>query len=129
MPSVADCGKSINFEVRVLSGIDGTMSVEEDTCLYTRKKGGIKLALEKINKRNMQMYSTALIQGAEPMSINLYVRTRPSSLALGLCLRLFIVVFLSVSSVNVSRLLAGLGVVPLLLLLLLGLPGREVAIS
>jgi hypothetical protein len=48
---------------------------------------------------------------------------------LGLSLRLFISVFLSVSSLSVSRLLAGLGVVPRLVGVRLGLLGLEVAIS
>jgi hypothetical protein len=53
----------------------------------------------------------------------------PSSLVLGLCLRLFIAVLRFVSSVSVSRDRAGLGVVPLLPLLRVGELGREVAIS
>jgi hypothetical protein len=53
----------------------------------------------------------------------------PSSLFLGLCRRLFMVVLRFVSSVKVSRDSVGLGVVPLLPLLLLGDDGREVAIS
>ncbi|RMZ68330.1 hypothetical protein GMOD_00009942 [Pyrenophora seminiperda CCB06] len=53
----------------------------------------------------------------------------PSSLVLGLCRRLFICVLRYVSSFRVSRLRAGLGVVPLLPLLLLGELGRDVAIS
>jgi uncharacterized BrkB/YihY/UPF0761 family membrane protein len=53
----------------------------------------------------------------------------PSSLVLGLCLLLFIWVFRYVSSFRVSRLRAGLGVVALLLLLLFGELGLDVAIS
>ena len=54
----------------------------------------------------------------------------PASPALvGLTRRLFICVFLSVSSRSVSKLLAGLGVVPRLVGVLLGLLGLEVAIS
>jgi hypothetical protein len=53
----------------------------------------------------------------------------PSSLVLGLCLRLFKAGFRVVSSVRVSRDRAGLGVVALLLLLRVGELGREVAIS
>lgn len=56
-------------------------------------------------------------------------RATTSSLCRGLSLRLLICVFLNVSSFRVSRLRAGLGVVPLLPRLLTGLPGRDVAIS